>query len=345
MRELFSENRVLVAGSTGYIGRAVVRELVSRGYGVVSLLRQTPNDPQLQDVLAGSDIRVCDVCDPGSLARHGFRGESFDAVISCIASRSGAPVDAWRVDHDANRHLLAEARKAGAHFVLLSAICVQYPRLAFQRAKLAFERALMDSGLNYSIVRPTAYFKSLGGQIQRVKCGKAFLHFGNGERTACKPISEHDLARFIADCITDPDKRNQVLPVGGPGPALTPRQQGEMLFELTGQSPRYRRVPLWFLDGIITFLDMLGRYLPKLRDRAEFARIGRYYATESMLVRNPSSGRYEADATPEFGEDSLKDFYRRALDEGMAGQELGEHALFGRSRMRKARNLRGDPVP
>jgi divinyl chlorophyllide a 8-vinyl-reductase len=52
--------------------------------------------------------------------------------------------------------------------VLLSAICVQKPELAFQHAKLAFERALIDSGLAYTIVRPTAFFKSLSGQVDRV---------------------------------------------------------------------------------------------------------------------------------------------------------------------------------
>ena len=52
---------------------------------------------------------------------------------------------------------LHAARRAGvAQMVLLSAICVQKPVLAFQQAKLAFERQLIDSGLTYAIVRPTA---------------------------------------------------------------------------------------------------------------------------------------------------------------------------------------------
>ena len=88
---------------------------------------------------------------------------------------------------------LPPARKSGAEqMVLLSAICVQKPRLAFQRAKLAFEKALLASGLIYSIVRPTAYFKSLPGQIGRLRQGKPFLVFGGGGLAACKPISDAD---------------------------------------------------------------------------------------------------------------------------------------------------------
>jgi hypothetical protein len=52
--------------------------------------------------------------------------------------------------------------------VLLSAICVQKPTLEFQRAKLAFEAKLQEAGdITYSIVRPTAFFKSLAGQVGR----------------------------------------------------------------------------------------------------------------------------------------------------------------------------------
>ena len=64
---------------------------------------------------------------------HGMvQGERFDAVVSCLASRTGAPRDAWAIDHQAQLHGLAAAQAAGAsHFVLLSAICVQKPLLAF----------------------------------------------------------------------------------------------------------------------------------------------------------------------------------------------------------------------
>jgi hypothetical protein len=55
--------------------------------------------------------------------------------------------------------------------------------------------------ITYSIVRPTAFFKSLAGQIELVKQGKPYVMFGDGNLASCKPISEQDLARFMADCV------------------------------------------------------------------------------------------------------------------------------------------------
>ena len=55
--------------------------------------------------------------------------------------------------------------------------------------------------------------------------------FGDGGIASCKPISESDLAKFMADCVRDPKLWDQILPIGGPGPALSAKQQGELLFE------------------------------------------------------------------------------------------------------------------
>ena len=289
--------------------------------------RESPE--AIRRALPGAEIRVGDVTDPRSLREDGLAGERFDAVFSCLATRGGGIRDAWAVEYEANRVLLDAALTAAVpHFVLLSAICVQRPRLAFQQAKLAFEDTLAGSGLRYSIVRPTAFFKSLAGQVPRVLAGKPYLLFGNGELTACKPISERDLARYLADCLHEAERHDAVLPVGGPGPALTPRAMGELLFRLSGRPPTFRSVPPGLFTAVGGALGALGRVIPPLIDKAEFARIGHYYATESMLLWDSSRGAYDAEATPSVGSDTLEAFYAQALANGLGGQELGDHALF-----------------
>lgn len=93
----------------------------------------------------------------------------------------GGKKDSWAIDYQATRNVLDAARKAGAkHFVLLSAICVQKPLLEFQKAKLQFESELAAAGdITYSIVRPTAFFKSLAGQVRSWRRGSG------GARACC----------------------------------------------------------------------------------------------------------------------------------------------------------------
>lgn len=327
--------RVFVLGATGTQGHAAVQALVRRGHDVVCLVRPragargawTPADSAR--ALAGATVRLGEATDVESLRRDGFCGERFDALVCCLASRSGTPRNAWAVDHAATVQAIYAAREAGVqHAVLLSAICVQKPKLAFQHAKLAAEQALIDSGLRYSIVRPTAFFKSLTGQTQRVRAGKPFLVFGDGRLTACKPISDRDLGEFLAGCLDEPARWNRILPIGGPDAAFTPREQGERLFAALGRPARFTQVPVRLLDVIIALLGALGRLVPPLADKAELARIGRYYATESMLVWDAEAGRYDASATPSTGTDSLFDFQAALLRGAEQAPERGDHAVF-----------------
>ncbi len=238
--------RVLLLGATGSIGRAAAKALSANGHEVVALIRAGADATGLD----GVTLRRGEATDAASLARDGFAGEAFDAVVSCLASPNGAPDDAWAVDYAAHVAALDLATRAGVRrFVQLSAICVQKPRLAFQHAKLAFEGRLMASALEWTIIRPTAHFKSLSGQLARLKAGKPFLMFGDGRLTATKPISDGDLARYIATRLEDSGAAGRILPIGGPGPAITPREQGEQLFAALGKPPRFQSVPPAMLAG------------------------------------------------------------------------------------------------
>jgi divinyl chlorophyllide a 8-vinyl-reductase len=326
--------RVLVAGSTGYMGRPVVHELVERGHAATALARERAgiggawNPDETKNRLAGAEVRFGDLADPQ------FVGDAMTAarpqvVVSCLASRTGVGADAWAVDYGLNRGLLGAAVEHGVEqFILLSAICVQKPHLEFQRAKLAFESELRSAPLTHSIVRPTAFFKSLAGQIARVRDGKPYLMLGDGRLTACKPISERDLARFMADCIDDPERHDAILPVGGPGPAITPRDQAELLFSMLEREPRYRRLPVWIFRSIVGALGLAGRISSSAAAKAELARIGLYYATESMLVWDEAAGRYDAAQTPSFGSDTLEAFFRDAVARADPAAELGDHSVF-----------------
>jgi divinyl chlorophyllide a 8-vinyl-reductase len=251
------------------------------------------------------------------------------AVVSCLASRTGAPADAHCVDFEANQKLLKHAERDGvSHFVLLSAICVQKPVLSFQRAKLRFEQLLHDSPVPATVIRATAFFRSLVGQLSRVQAGKPFLLFGSGEHTACKPISDRDLARFIVGQLTESRQGTVRRIIGGPGPAITPLVQAKMICEAAGQPCRHRSLPanmFTWLRWLITPLTMFSR---RMAERAEFLRIAQFYASESMLVWDEVAQIYDAEATPEFGEDTLGDFYQGVCSGKVPLPDRREHSLF-----------------
>ena len=81
------------------------------------------------------------------------------------------------------------------------------------------------------------------------------------------------------------------------------------------------------LDIIIGFLSVVGKVIPAAAEKAELARIGRYYATESMLVWNASTLQYDAESTPSHGQQTLFDAYASWI-RGEHAPDRREHTVF-----------------
>jgi len=312
----------VIAGASGYIGKSTVRESVRQGYNTIALVRDLEKIENAQgqalygQYYEGAKLVQCDVCDAEALtktlAEIATENNGIEAIISCLASRSGIKKDAYKIDYQATLNCL-DARDESVkarHFVLLSAYCCKNPWLQFQQAKLKFEAALQDQNdMTWSAVRPTAFFKSVSGQLEVIQSGAPFVMFGDGKVTRCNPISEADLATYLIDCITDKSRENKILNLGGPDEPLTMQTQGEMLYKAVGKEPNFLYAPLWLFDVIIDSLQWAADTFnsEKLENAAETGRIGKYYAVEDMLTTDPSE---------KYGTMTLQEHYNKIAVEG-----------------------------
>jgi divinyl chlorophyllide a 8-vinyl-reductase len=80
--------------------------------------------------------------------------------------------------------------------------------------------------MTYTIVRPTAFFKSVSGQLESIQNGAPYVLFGDGAVTQCNPIAGEDLAYYMMDSAINDDKRNKILNIGGPDAPLTNQMLG-----------------------------------------------------------------------------------------------------------------------
>ncbi|KAI2496310.1 NmrA-like family [Fragilaria crotonensis] len=164
----------VIAGATGYIGKSVVRESVRQGYNTIALVRDASKVSSAEGKILyggffeGAKVVECDVCDAKSLTET-LKSISMNPPPPKLMPSSHVwhhvlvPKDAYKIDYQATLNCLEAGRSVGArHFVMLSAFCVKNPWLQFQQAKLKFEAALQaQQDMTYTIVRPTAFFKSV----------------------------------------------------------------------------------------------------------------------------------------------------------------------------------------
>ena len=316
-----ANTRVLLLGYTGYIGTTLANVLLEKNIQVVCPVRNERPFKKKENIVFVNMSQIESFIETSKVKPT--------TVISCIASRKGGVTDSWDVEYTLNKFFLNLCKRVGINrFILLSAICVQKPTLEFQKAKLAFENLLKNSTLEYEIIRPTAFFKSLSGQIDRVKKGKSFLVFGNGELTTCKPISARDLSEFIIGFVLRKRAENKIHLVGGPGPPISPKNQAELLFKLSKNEKKITHISPNLFLVIIHVLMPLSKISKKIQDFREFLKIAYYYATESMLFWDEKNHAYSSEKTPEFGKDTLEDYYKKILDKDIVYKELEDQKLF-----------------
>lgn len=302
-----------------------MRESVRQGYDTIALVRDKSKVESEEgkalygQFFEGATVVECDVCDVDALTKtmaeinENAPTKKIESIISCLASRSGIKKDAYAIDYQATLNTLTAGRSSlvsARHFVLLSAFCVKNPWLQFQKAKLKFEAALQEQDdMSYTIVRPTAFFKSVSGQLEVIQGGAPFVMFGDGEVTRCNPISEADLATYLIDSIADDGRKNKCIDLGGPDEPLTMKKQGEMLYKAIGKEPNFFYAPLWLFDVIIDSLQWVSDTFnsEKFENAAELGRIGKYYAVEDMLTTAPEE---------KFGTMTLMEHYEKIAVEG-----------------------------
>ena len=313
--------KVLLLGYTGYIGTTLAKVLLEKKVQIICPIRNKKNLEKKKNIVFVDISQIESFLETLSVKPT--------TIISCIASRKGGISDSWNVEYSLNKFFLDLSERVGIkRFILISAICVQKPNLEFQKAKLAFEHLLQNSSLEYEIIRPTAFFKSLSGQIDRVKKGKSFLVFGNGELTTCKPISARDLSNFIIGFVLRKKSENKIHLIGGPGPPISPKHQAELLFKIFRKEKKITYISPKLFVTINYILMPLSIISKKLRDYREFLKIAHYYATESMLFWDQKSGSYDANKTPEYGKDTLEEYYKNILKTNATYEELKDQKLF-----------------
>jgi NADH dehydrogenase len=142
-------------------------------------------------------------------------------VVHLVAIIKGRPDDFERVMTKGGENVVAAAQAAAVErFVLMSALGTSDPpSVPYYRSKLAEESAVIGSGLEYTIFRPSFIFGPGGGALatfmQQVKLSPVVTVIGSG-RQRSQPIWREDVAAYFAHGISDPRAANRTFELGGP---------------------------------------------------------------------------------------------------------------------------------
>jgi len=183
--------KITIAGAHGKIARLLHPKLIDRGYEVRGLIRKEEQKSDLEEM--GVEPVVCDI--EKELDISDAVGD-VDAVVFAAGAGPGSGKERkWSVDRDGAIKLMrACANKEIRRYILISAMGLEDSRgdevfQVYQKAKKEADEALLNSGLNYTIIKPGRLTDDDG--TGKINAGK----LESGE------ISREDVAEVIAESL------------------------------------------------------------------------------------------------------------------------------------------------
>lgn len=277
---------ILLFGGTGHLGKKIATELKTQGYETTAVVRNQGKAGEIKDLV--EKCLVADVTKPEQLENI---CDGFDCVVSSLG-KSVSPNDKSKatffdVDFTANSHVLREALNAKIKkFVYVSAFGAEkYPHLEYFKVHNDFSEKLVNSGIDYSIIKPPAIFSSFLDLIELARKGR-LVNIGAGDKKT-NPIFEGDLARI---CVNSIDQKNVVIEAGG-AEILTRRQINEIIQKTAAPGKKVKTIPV--------SLFKLGLPLIKFFDRNSYDKFAFFVEVTQ-----------EDTLAPQIGELKLEEYIR-----------------------------------
>ncbi|MEX0682005.1 MAG: NAD(P)H-binding protein [Dehalococcoidia bacterium] len=212
-----------MAGGTGFVGGGIVRELAERGKRFAVLTRSASRSagrfPE-----TSVEYREGDVRDPATLAAAMAGAE---AVIGC-QQFPNAPIEDPKkgytfeeIDAIGTENLVAAAKAAGVkQYVYLSGTGAAPTGYHWLQAKWRAEEAVRNSGMTYTVLRPSWVYGPEDKALNRFLSMSRFLPFvpqiGAIGKQRMQPVLIDDVGRAAAESLDNPAAMNQTFEVGGP---------------------------------------------------------------------------------------------------------------------------------
>jgi NADH dehydrogenase len=256
---------VAIAGGSGFIGRAIARRLAAIGEIKVRVLTRNPDAARARLELAGVEFVRGDIAAPATL-KDSLAGAN--TIVDAVQfdgypiENPGRGLTFERVDYGGAVALIAAAKQAGVEqFIYVSgAASDEHSAHPAFCAKGRAERAIRESGLTYTIFRPSLVYgredKVVNGLARAIRFAPLMGVPGTG-RQLVQPVLVDDLAACVALAVSGRG-RNQTYDIGGPD-LMTFDEMMKAIMDASGH-----RRPLFHIpEGIMRAVGGLLEKLPK----------------------------------------------------------------------------------
>jgi uncharacterized protein YbjT (DUF2867 family) len=236
---------LLVVGATGTLGRQVTRRALDEGHQVRCLVRSFRKAAFLKEW--GAELVAGDLRRPESLAPA---LDGVTAVIDAATTRATDSLSIRQVDWEGQVNLIQAAAAAKIdRFIFFSILDAEkYPDVPLMDIKNCTEKFLIESGLNYTILRPCGFLQGLIGQYA-IPILESQSVWVMGDTSPMAYMDTQDIAKFAVRALSVPETERQSFPIVG-SRAWGAYEIIRLCERLSGKDSRVSRMPIGLLRAM-----------------------------------------------------------------------------------------------
>ncbi len=211
--------KLFLTGGTGFVGSEILKQLTENGHAVRCLVR--PDSKKKLAVTEGVEIVNGDITQPESLAGKMEGCEAVIHLVGIIRAFPSRGITFEKIHYEGSRNVIDEAKRAGIkHFLHMSALGASADaKPLYHQTKYKAEQYLKQSGLTYTIFRPSVIFapndEFVNMLANMIRLAPIVPVIGNG-RCKMQPVALENVVQGYLGALSNPVAQGKVYEIGGP---------------------------------------------------------------------------------------------------------------------------------
>ena len=254
--------KIFLTGSTGFVGKRILQDLLENKYQARCIVRQGSGQKFAQN--KDIDIVLGDITDAGSLTGKLAGCDAVINLVGIIREFPGKGITFEKLHYEGTANLVRAAREQGVRrFIQMSALGARREgKTQYQQTKFRAEECVRNSGLDYTIFRPSIVFgsgdKFVNLFAKMLKAQQFVPVVGNG-RYQMQPVAVENVSMGFIKSIERQDAIGKTFDVGGPE-KIEFDQIINSIGEVISAPPHKIHIPAFVMSTIAELLDWLPSF-------------------------------------------------------------------------------------
>jgi NADH dehydrogenase len=208
---------IFLTGATGFVGSNLLRDLLKDGYKVTCLIRDRNRGRKIEEI--GASVCIGDILNIDSLIKGMEGADTVIHLVGIIYERKESTF--YKIHYEGTKNIIDAMKSLSINrYIHMSALGTRKnAKSNYHRTKFLAEEYVRNSGVNYTIFRPSIIYgegdQFINMLVKMVKFLPIIPIIGSG-KNLLQPININNISQYFIGAIGNKKTNSKTYEIGGP---------------------------------------------------------------------------------------------------------------------------------